>query len=339
MIGRVFRLVDTKRIEMVLREVEFEDGAVLATPDYLSICAADQRYYFGKRKREILNEKLPMALIHEATATVIHDSRGILSKGSKAVLVPLIEIAHTDGIKSNYDPANPYVSSGVDGFISDFVDLPHSRIIPVPGEYLPIYVFSELLSVAINALEAFESTRVTDAGTIGVWGDGNMGYITSLALRCLYPGVEIIVFGKTLRKLQRFSFADQTCTFDEIPRGISVNHAFECVGGSSCEAAIKQIFETTKPQGCVSLLGVSEEAVPINTRTVLEKGFRLIGNNRSNAEDMRKAVSLIQDSDACKKYLTTLISEIVEVKEEKDIAYAFEQSSLNDFKTIMKMEI
>jgi len=339
MIGRVYRLVDTKRIEMTLREVDFGDDTVLTAPDYLSICAADQRYFFGKRSREILNQKLPMALIHEATATVLHDNSGILSKGTKVVLVPLIEIARADGIKSNYDPANPYVSSGIDGFISDYVAVPRSRLIPIMGEYLPIYVFSELLSVAINALEAFDSARCTDAGIVGVWGDGNMGYITSLALRCLYPDTEIIVFGKTLRKLQRFSFADYTFTFDDVPYGISINHAFECVGGSSSEAAIKQMFEKTGPQGCINLLGVSEEAIPINTRTVLEKGFRIIGNNRSNADDMKKAVSLIYDSDTCKKYLTTLISEIVRVKEEKDISHAFEQSSLNDFKTIMKMEI
>ena len=339
MISRVYRLVDTKRVEMVLREVEFGDDSVLTAPDYLSICAADQRYYFGKRSREILKIKLPMALIHEATATVLYDNSGRLDKGSKAVLVPLIETARTSGIKSNYDPANPYVSSGVDGFISDYVAVQQSRLIPIEGDYLPIYVFSELLSVAINALEAFDSARLTDAGTVGIWGDGNMGYIISLALRCLYPDIEIIVVGKTLRKIQRFAFADQTYTFDEVPHGISVNHAFECVGGSSSEAALKQMFDITMPQGCISLLGVSEEAVPINTRTVLEKGFRIIGNNRSNADDMKKAVSLIQDSDTCKKYLTTLISEIVKVKEEKDISHAFEQSSLNDFKTIMKMEL
>ena len=339
MISRVYRLVDTKRIEMTLREVEFGDDTVLTAPDYLSICAADQRYYFGKRSREMLNQKLPMALIHEATATVLFDGSGKLGTGDKVVLVPLIEKTHTDGIKSNYDPANPYVSSGLDGFISDYVAVPHRRIVPIPGEYLPIYVFSELLSVAINALEAFDSARCTDAGIVGVWDDGNMGYIIGLALRCLYPEIELIVFGKTLRKLQRFSFADHTYTFDDVPNGISINHAFECVGGSSSEAAIRQMFEITRPQGCISLLGVSEEAVPINTRIVLEKGFRIIGNNRSNADDMKKAVSLIYDSDTCKKYLTTLISEIVNVKEEKDIAFAFEQSSLNDFKTIMKMEI
>ena len=339
MIGRVFRLVDTKRIEMVLREVEFDEDMVLVAPDYLSICAADQRYYFGKRSREVLNQKLPMALIHEATATVLQDHRSILPQGSKVVLVPLIELSHVDGLKSNYDPANPYVSSGIDGFISDFVALHHKRVIPISDDYLPISVFSELLSVVLNALETFDIARYTDISSVGVWGDGNMGYMTSLALRCLYPDINIIVFGKSLRKLQRFSFVDQAYTLDEIPNGISVSHSFECVGGSSSEAAIKQMIEMTAPQGCISLLGVSEEAVPIHTRTVLEKGLILIGNNRSNADDMRKAVALIHENEVCRKYLTTLISEVVDIRGERDIAHAFEQSSLNDFKTVMKMMI
>ena len=339
MIGRVFRLMDTKRIEMVLREVDFGDDMVIAKPDYLSICAADQRYYFGKRKREILSKKLPMALIHEATATVLYDSSEKLVCGAKVILVPLIEESETTGIKSNYNPQNPYMSSGIDGFVRDYAALPHSRIIPITDAYMPIYVFCEIISVAINAIESFELARTTDVGVVGIWGDGNMGYITGLVLRCLYSDIKIVVFGKTPRKLQRFSFADRTYIIDEAPNDFSVSHCFECVGGRSSESAIEQMLRIVMPQGCISLLGVSEEAIPINTRTVLEKGLRLIGNNRSNADDMRAAASLIRDSDICRKYLTMLISEIVSIKREADIAYAFEQSVLNDFKTVMKMEL
>jgi ribitol-5-phosphate 2-dehydrogenase len=340
MIGRIYRLMDAKRIEMIQREVSFNnEDEILVKPDFMSICAADKRYFFGKRHLEILSSKLPLALIHEATATVLYDKSGKLPTDSKVVLMPLIDEGQNSGIKTNYNPENQFMSSDIDGFMRDFIAVPHNRVIHVPDNYSAIYVFSEMVSVVINMLDAFEKSRVTAVQTVGVWGDGSMGYVVSLVLRCLYPNIKIIVFGKNLRKLQRFSFVNKTYNINEVPPSLNVDHCFECVGGKSSEAAVEQILNVINPQGCVSLLGVSEEAVSVSTRIVLEKGLKLIGNNRSDSEDFRKAVALIRDNEICKKYLEILISERIAVKNERDMAYAFEQSSINDFKTVIKWEV
>ena len=63
MINIVYRLISPKFFEESIDEVEL-DGVVVR-PTYLSICQADQRYYQGSRPAEVLEEKLPMALIHE----------------------------------------------------------------------------------------------------------------------------------------------------------------------------------------------------------------------------------------------------------------------------------
>ena len=81
MINRLFRLVSSRRIEIVEREIELQNAQLLIRPEYLSICAADQRYYWGKRKKEILSKKLPMALIHEGIGTV-------LPSGHTSLLLP-----------------------------------------------------------------------------------------------------------------------------------------------------------------------------------------------------------------------------------------------------------
>ncbi len=339
MIGRIYRLIDAKRIEMVQREVKFGTNDVIVKPDYLSICAADQRYYFGQRDRETMNKKLPMALIHEATATVMYDASGKLSRGSKVVLVPLIEKVSTPDIKANYVPENPFSSSGTDGFMSSMIAVPHSRLIPIADDYSIEYVFSELISVVMNALDIFEKVRIRRTDTIGVWGDGNMGFITSLTLKCMYPEAKIYVFGKHLHKLQHFSFADRIFTIDNLPTGLYTDHCFECVGGRNSDSAVQQIIDVIRPQGCVCLMGVSENPVPIRTRSILDKGLILIGNSRSNANDMAKAVELISNSNVCKKYLKLLISETVTTNNENDMIYAFEQSILNNFKTVMKWEV
>lgn len=339
MINRIYRLMDTKRIEMVQREVQFMSSDVLIKPDYLSICAADRRYYMGRRKKEILNQKLPMALIHEATGTVLRDPSGQLAAGAKVVLIPLEPENSSNAIKSNYRQGSKFASSGPDGFMRDTIALPHDRLIPVSDDYSEIYVFSELLSVALGAIQAFENLCRIEKDIFGVWGDGSMGFVMSLALRCQYPDAEIYVFGKTARKLQKFSFVTKTFYIDQVPQGLKVSHCFECVGNTGSEAAISQMMELISPQGSISLLGVSEDSVAINTRSVLDKGLYLIGNSRSDAEDFKKAVTLIRENEICRRYLQILISEVIEIKTENDIHHAFEQDVLNDFKTVLKWSI
>ena len=331
--------MDAKRIEVIQREIKFNKDDLIVKPDYLSICAADQRYYFGNRPPEVLSEKLPMALIHEATATVLYDGKGELERGSKVVLVPLIENESSDTVKSNYNPHNAFSSSGVDGFMRDVIAVSHNRVIPIEKNYSVEYVFSELVSVVINVIDAFEKANAKNIGEIGVWGDGNMGFVVSLVLRCLYPEAKIYVLGKSLRKLQHFPFADKVYLIDKLPENFSVDHCFECVGGKNSDMALQQIINVIRPQGIVNLLGVSETPVNISTRTVLDKGLILIGNSRSTREDMQKAVSLIDENSACRKYLRMLVSETIKIEKESDMMYAFEQSILNDYKTVMKWEV
>lgn len=335
MIGRVYRLVDTKRIEMKEREILFLSDTVLVRPEFMSVCAADQRYYLGKRKREILNKKLPMALIHEATGTVIHDFGGKLQSGTKVVLIPLdVNYKAESEAKGNYRCDSKFASSGVDGFMRDIVAISGDRLIAVSGGYSSVYVFAEVLSVALGAISAFEKTRQTSAGTFGIWGDGSIGFVTALALRCKYPKSKIYVFGKSARKLSKFSFATAKLYIDNVPDGLSVNHAFECVGGQKSEGAIQQIIERISPQGTINLLGVSEDAVAINTRSVLDKGLQLLGHSRSDRNDFAQAVKLIGENSMCAKYMNLLISETIDIKCEEDITRWFEQDVLNDFKTL-----
>lgn len=337
MIGRMYRLIDTKRIEMKQREIQLSDNTILVRPEFMSICAADQRYYLGQRGKEILAKKLPMALIHEATGTVIRDMSGQFRTGDKVVLIPLEE-ADMDNrlneIKGNYRESSKFASSDSDGFIRDIIAITPDRILPVGDGYSQIYVFSEILSVALSAINAFEISRQTSAASIGVWGDGSMGLITALALRCKYPQSHIYVFGKSVRKLSKFPFVTKKYYIDNIPGDLTVNHAFECVGGDKSGAAIKQITDKISPQGVVSLLGVSENTVAIDTRQVLNKGLKLIGNSRSDRKDFEEAVRLINDDAMCQKYLKLLVSQTIEIRNEDDISRWFEQDVLNDFKTV-----
>jgi len=66
-------------------------------------------------------------------------------------------------------------------------------------------------------------------------------------------------------------FADDTFSVSDIPDDLYIDHAFECVGGAASQQAINQIIDHIQPEGTISILGVSEYPVPINTRMVLGK--------------------------------------------------------------------
>ena len=339
MIARVYRLMDTKRLELKLRELQFAEDSVLIKPEHLAICAADLRYYFGRRKREVLRKKLPMALVHEATGTVLRDYAGKAKEGSKVVLIPLEEGACQPEVKGNYRKDSQFASSGVDGFLRDLIVLPANRVLHIEGEYSPIYVFCEIVSVALGAVQVFEASKQTNADSFGVWGDGSMGFVMSLILRCKYPKASIYVFGKEPRKLIKFSFATQTFYVDQVPRELTVSHGFECVGGAGSEVAIRQILDIISPQGVINLLGVSEQGISLNTRKLMDKGLQLVGHSRSDTKDLAHALEMIHEDEFLRKYLKILVSEMVTARTEDDLYKAFEHDVMNDFKTVIRWAI
>lgn len=339
MLNRIYRLTDVQYMEIIHREVEFSPENIIVKPDYLSICAADSRYYFGKRDRKVLNKKLPMALIHEAAGTVLHDCQGKLARGTKVVLVPNIEGKADINVKGNYRKDSLFASSSQDGFMQDVLSISRDRVIPIVGAYSPEYVLSELLSVAFNAVESLKKAAITPIENIGIWGDGNVAFAIALVMRNVYPKCKIYVFGKHQKKLQHFSFAENTFFIDDIAKDLELDHCFECVGGMGSEQAVNQIIEFIKPQGTISLLGVSENAISINTRKILDKGLILVGSSRSEKEDFKQAVELIGKNEKIKKYLTTIISEMCEVSSLEGIYRAFELDRVSDFKTVIKWNV
>ena len=107
------------------------------------------------------------------------------------------------------------------------------------------------------------------------------------------------------------------------------------MGGSASGNAIDQMIDTITPEGMITLLGVSEETVPINTRMVLEKGITMVGRSRSAREDFLETVHIMETNRRIAKQLSLLISEVVEIHNINDIHKAFNESKIVDFKLVM----
>lgn len=338
MINQVYRLVEAKQIQTDFIDLELDTEDILVRPTYLSICAADQRYYTGSRGRVVMREKLPMALIHEAVGEVLYDPKGEFAPGVQVVMIPNTPFQNDAVIKDNYLRSSKFRASGFDGFMQNVVKMRRDLLLPFISEPKTA-VLLELMSVAVNAIENFKEKANIRKDTIGIWGDGAVSFVVALLLKKEFPNAKVIIFGVSKEKLTYFAFADETYIINAIPEELHVDHAFECVGGAASEDAINQIIDYIKPQGSISLLGVSEQPVNINTRMVLEKGLTLLGNSRSSVFDFERAVNLLDGHSDVREYLATIISEEVIVKSVADIQRAFEDDANNTFKTIMKWEI
>jgi ribitol-5-phosphate 2-dehydrogenase len=339
MISHTYRLYSPKQIRMDQIDEQLGEDSIIVRPTYLSICASDQRYYNGKRDTKAMKEKLPMALIHEAVGEVVFDPKNIIKKGTKVVMIPNTPIEEDKVIKENYLKSSKFKSSGYDGFMRNIVLIDRNRVIEYSGFSDKVASFLEVLSVAMNAIEHFENYSHSKRDVFGVWGDGNVGFITSLILKYRFPNAKIIVLGKNPHKLEYFQFVDKIYEIDQIPDNFCVDHAFECVGSYNAEDAINQIIDYINPEGSILLMGVSERNIAINTRMILEKGLRIIGNSRSGYNDFFEAIKFIKDNKGVEKYLKTIISDLIIIRGINDIHAAFERDLTNDFKTVMKWEI
>ena len=338
MINQVIKLVAPRRMETFFKEENIDDNSIVVRPRYLSICAADQRYYTGSRAKEILDKKLPLALIHEAVGEVLFDKTGEFKSGDNVVMIPNTPFEQDEVIKENYLRSSKFRSSSYDGFLQNVVLMRKDRVIKIGDIDLQIASLLEPISICVNAIEEFLKTAHKRRNIIGVWGCGTIGYLTTLLLKKYLPDSRIIIFGTNTEKMRYFSFVDEQIMINEVPEDLKIDHAFECVGGPRSEDAIKQMIKHINPQGTISLLGVSENPVPIETRMVLEKGLKLIGDSRSGYQDFYKAVEIMQDKKM-QDYIDNIIVDIVEVTDISDIYKAFDLDLNNRFKTVMKWSV
>lgn len=343
MLSKAFKIIEPKRFDMYIEDVNITQDEVLVKVDYLSVCKADLRYYKGARDEKILSLKYPMSLIHEATGIVIKDPTKQFQMGDRVVLIPNVIqrkcdincVCEDQQLGENYCPHASFASSNIDGFSKEYVKLCSNQLLKI-SEDIPseVAVFSEMISVACAAVRRLTSLE----GNIGIWGDGILGYILAATIKTLYPNTTVIIFGKHSEKLENF-VSDQKYLIDDSV-DLNLDIAFECVGGKASSTAINQAIQMLKIGGSLVLTGVTEDLAPINTRKILEKGLNLTGTTRSQKADFEKAISLLKDN----KFLQVIKKLILTEKEITNIYEyyeVFEKEAINKElgKHLMKLNL
>ena len=337
MINYIYQLVSPKVFSVKYSDISFSDK-VIVRPEYLAVCHADQRYFLGQRDIKVLNQKLPMALIHECCGKVVYDPQGKMKPGQRVVMIPNTPVRKNDVIYENYDKGSYFLSSGHDGFMREFVELDSDRVVPYDNVDPRVAAITEFVSVGVHATSRFDLLAHTNRARIGIWGDGSLAYVVANVIKARFPQSKIAVIGMDKRKLSQFSFVDETYLSTEIPKDFEVDHAFECCGGEGSYYAIEDVISYINPQGALVLMGVSENKVAINTRMVLEKGMTLIGCSRSGREDFEKAVELMENSDF-ERRMKVIIYEDEPVRSIGDISRVMANDLTTPFKTVFKWEM
>lgn len=337
MLNTVYRLVAPRRFEMAFQDIDLQGDDLIVRPTHLSICHADQRYYQGLRPAEVLAQKLPMALIHEAVGDVVYDPKGIFKPGDSVIMIPNTPVEEDEIIAENYLRSSKFRASGFDGFMQEHVALPHDRVVPLDSSIDKVVAsFTELVSVSMHAILRFDRIAHKRRNIVGIWGDGNLAYITAILFKATFPDVKLYIFGVDEEKMASFTFADATVNVRNIPKDLLVDHAIECVGGEPSQMAINQMIDYIQPEGTMAILGVSEYPVPINTRMILEKGLRMYGSSRSGREDFVRTVELYKSNPEVVNYLSNIVGAEVPVRTIQDMNRAFELDiHKNMGKTIM----
>ena len=337
MLNVVYRLVAPRRFEVQFNDIDLSGKELVVRPTHLSICHADQRYYQGIRPAEVMKRKLPMALIHEGLGTIVHDPTGEYHSGDTVIMIPNMPTDTDPVIAENYRLSSKFRASSYDGFMQEHIALPKDRVVPLESSVdKEIAAFTELMSVSVHAIDRFDRFSHTRRNRVGIWGDGNLGYITAVFFKKMFPETKLYIFGVNYEKLAQFSFADGAFSVTDIPADLYVDHAFECVGGAASQRAIEQIIAHIEPEGTISLLGVSEYPVPIYTRMVLEKGLKFFGSSRSGREDFIKTVELYGKHPDIFGYLSNIVGARVPVRDISDMNRAFEMDIHKSIgKTIM----
>lgn len=337
MINHIYQLVSPKVFSIKYEDLSFTDR-IIVRPTTLAVCHADQRYYLGQRDHKVLRRKLPMALIHEACGHVVYDPLGKLSPGQTVVMIPNAPVAEDDVILENYREGSRFLSSGYDGFMRELCDLPRDRVVPIEGVPEEIAAITEFVSVAAHASMRFDRAAHSIRGTIGVWGDGSLSYTLCNVLTRRFPESRVVVVGLDERKLGHFSFVHRTYLADSLPNDFRVDHAFECCGGEGSAYAIDDIIRTIRPMGTVTLMGVSENKVAVNTRDVLEKGLTLVGCSRSGRADFDLAVELLEE-ETFQKRMEVIVTQSEPVRTIADISRVMAEDLTTPFKTVFRWNV
>ena len=270
-------------------------GQVQVRPDAVGICGSDLHAYLEGGVGDSPCQ-FPMVLGHEPAGTVVKTGSGVTgwSPGDRAALEPAIYCYHCEFCRTgryNVCTNLRFLSQpGDPGFFREFVNLPVSNLLPVPGNLpLEIATLFEPLAVALHSMK-FVAPGAGE--TAAVFGAGPIGLLTIAALKIAGVGriwaVEPVAHRRDLARHMGADAAIDPAEIDaarEIQSdtaGRGVDCAIDC---ATKQHTTNQAIRAARHAGRVVITGIhSEVMVPFEVSPMRRKELAIFNVRRSNQE-------------------------------------------------------
>ena len=160
--------------------------------------------------------------------------------------------------------------SGKDGAFAEYLTVPVSNCVVVPGELSDEQaVFAEPLAAAI---EVGQQVHITAAHSVCVLGDGKLGLLTAMSLRHLCP--DLLLVGRHMDKLAIARRHGVRTTLQGSVRGL-FDIVVEATGRPH---GVEAALDLVRPEGTVVLKSTLEAPAPIDLTRIVVNEITLVGS-------------------------------------------------------------
>lgn len=304
------------------------DGVVVAVHS-CGICGSDVH---GSRSGWFAPGQI---LGHELSGTVAAVGRDVRSvkEGQPVTVNPLGGCGSCEACQRSLPFACgrlPNLGINAPGGFSEQVAVPAAQLLVLPDEMaLEDGAHVEPLAVALNAVGL---ARVAPGDDAFVFGVGAIGLNVVLALRATGAG-RIVAVGRSAGRREAAGFLGADLVLDSTEDGYddvlaelggSFPHAFECSGVLE---AVSTCMKVVGIGGTIVQLGLPDEAAPIELRSLVGRGQRLVGSCAFDNESFERALGIVASRPDA---VAGLVSERVSLE---DAPVAFERL-LNPSRTV-----
>jgi L-iditol 2-dehydrogenase len=277
-------------------EVLLEVGAV-------SVCGSDVHQFHSTHSWPV---NVPVVLGHEFGGTVAAVGRRIggLREGDRVVSETAAVICGTCLMcrtgRYNLCPSRKGFGYGVDGAMAHFVRVPARCAHPIPDS-LPfdLACLAEPHAVAYQAMCVNTSIRPGDL--VVVLGPGPIGLLCA-RMAALCSAHPLVVAGLTADQDRLLAALDLGAThivdiqresLEEVVRSLDPLGADVVCDASGASAPLAHALQLARPDGQVTKVGWSPDALPLDTNPLVQKAVRLQGSFSHNYPVWERVIHLL----------------------------------------------
>jgi len=284
--------------EFRLAQLDIQDpgpGQIQVRADAVGICGSDLHSYSEGGVGDTPCQ-FPMVLGHEPAGTVVKTGSGVTgwSPGDRAALEPAIYCYHCESCHTGHHNVCSNIrflsTPGDPGFFREFVNLPVSNLLPIPGNLsLELTTLFEPLAVALHSMKF---AAIQPGETVAVFGAGPIGLLTVAALKVAGAGriwaVEPVAHRREMARHMGADAALDPCEIDAARQiqadtaGRGVDCAIDC---AAKQHTTNQAIRAARHGGRVVITGIHSDAiVPFEVSPMRRKELAIFNVRRSNHE-------------------------------------------------------